>query len=610
MTNQNRKITTLSKNMCIRNEDATITYRVLEVIEQVLVIDCVKKTMPMWKSFEELASFVEVEEIYEQRELNEKDKAKAYERYNIISPILPFVSNETLRSSLIKELALQYDISIQTIRNYLCEYLVAMDISSLAPKDKLEGKPLTKDEKNIRKSLNKWYYTTKKRTLKNCYILMLEKYYSDENGKLIEPYPSYYQFRYFYRKYNKTSTEMISRNTLSYYQRNQRPLIGDGVQGFAGTIGMGMLDATVCDVYLVNDGGDIVGRPILTFCVDAFTGLICGYSLSWEGGVYSLRDLMLNVISDKVEHCKTYGIDVKEEQWPSQSLPLKLVTDQGSEYKGMNFEQITDLGVELINLQAYRADEKGPVEKSFDAIQGYMAPYLKGKGYVEPDFQERGVHDYRKDACLTLYDFEKIVLHCIIFYNSSRVIEGYRLTEEMLEDDLKPIPCNIWQWAMENLGSNLMEVEKAKLIQVLLPRSEAKFTRQGLSVNGLHYHNSMYREEYLDGKECVVAYDEDCANMVWLIENGAYIPFELIETRFRDKNLDKITSMRNRQKELVKEVLPLKTQAEVDLARNIKLIVDGVGNTDTPSIKNIRETRKVEQGRHHKHHAKELRANG
>ena len=38
-------------------------------------------------------------------------------------------------------------------------------------------KPLTKDEKNMRKSLNRWYYTTKKRTLKSVYNLMLKNFY-------------------------------------------------------------------------------------------------------------------------------------------------------------------------------------------------------------------------------------------------------------------------------------------------------------------------------------------------------------------------------------------------------------------------------------------------
>ena len=43
----------------------------------------------------------------------------------------------------------------------------------------------------------------------------------------------------------------------------------------------------------------LIGRPIITACVDAFSGLCLGYSLGWEGGVYSLKGLMLNIISDK-----------------------------------------------------------------------------------------------------------------------------------------------------------------------------------------------------------------------------------------------------------------------------------------------------------------------
>ena len=29
-------------------------------------------------------------------------------------------------------------------------------------------------------------------------------------------------------------------------------------------------------IYLVNDAGSLVGRPILTACVDAYSGLCCG----------------------------------------------------------------------------------------------------------------------------------------------------------------------------------------------------------------------------------------------------------------------------------------------------------------------------------------------
>ena len=37
-------------------------YRVLDLKEKVLVLDCVKKTMPVWKTYEELSDYVEKEE--------------------------------------------------------------------------------------------------------------------------------------------------------------------------------------------------------------------------------------------------------------------------------------------------------------------------------------------------------------------------------------------------------------------------------------------------------------------------------------------------------------------------------------------------------------------
>jgi hypothetical protein len=46
-------------------------------------------------------------------------------------------------------------------------------------------------------------------------------------------------------------------------------------------------------------------------------------------------------------------------------------------------------------------------------VQEKYKDALKGKGVIMPDFQERGAHDYRKDACLTLEEFERIVVRCI-----------------------------------------------------------------------------------------------------------------------------------------------------------------------------------------------------
>ena len=53
------------------------------------------------------------------------------------------------------------------------------------------------------------------------------------------------------------------------------------------------------------------------------------------------------------------------------------------------------------------------------------------KGFIEPDYQERGTHDYRKDACLTMEQFEKVVLNCILYYNGKRIIENSPYTDDM-----------------------------------------------------------------------------------------------------------------------------------------------------------------------------------
>ena len=301
-------------------------------------------------------------------------------------------------------------------------------------------------------------------------------------------------------------TYYISRDGLKDYQKNNRPLLGDGIQEYASSVGMGMLDATVCDIYLVNEAGNLVGRPILTACIDAYSSLCCGYSLSWEGGVYSLRGLMLNIISDKQKWCNQYGISIEKSQWDADKLPAIFVTDMGSEYKSENFEQITELGVTVVNLPSYRPELKGAVEKFFDLVQNTYKPYLKGKGVIEPDYQERGSHDYRKDACLTMADFEKVILRCIIYYNSQRIIENFPYTEGMIQNQIQPFASNIWEWGKMQTGANLIIVDKEQIVLTLLPRTTGKFSRFGLRVNKMRYKHENFTEKYLVGGEVTVAY--------------------------------------------------------------------------------------------------------
>lgn len=284
--------------------------RILRILdakeEKALVIDCVKMGMPKWISLSEIKDGVEISEeefVGEmERDIPEEMSASArqtmHERFTVISGILPCVGDKKQRSLRIADAAEKYKVSQNTVKNYLGLYLAYQDIAVLAPREKQEQRELTQDEKNMRWALNKFYYTREKQSLSTVYTLMLKERYCDRNGKLKDRYPSIHQLRYFYKKTKKLQTYYISRNGLKDYQRNHRPLLGDGVQEFC-SVGAGMLDGTVCDIYLVDDAGHLVGRPILLACVDAYTSFCYGYSLLWEGGVYSLRNLMLNVAADK-----------------------------------------------------------------------------------------------------------------------------------------------------------------------------------------------------------------------------------------------------------------------------------------------------------------------
>ena len=440
--------------------------------------------------------------------------------------------------------------------------------------------------------------------------MMLKEKYCDNLGVLQDNYPSFYQFRYFYRKTRKMQNYYISRDGLKNYQRNNRPLTGEGVQEFAPAVGVGMLDATICDIYLVDGAGSLVGRPILTACIDAYSGLCCGYSLSWEGGVYSLRGLMLNIIADKAVWCRRFGISIQKEDWDCDMLPATLVTDMGSEYKSENFEHIAELGVTVVNLPSYRPELKGLVEKFFDLIQESYKKHLKGKGVIEPDYQERGVHDYRKDACLTMTDFEKIILHCIIYYNSQRIIENFPYTEDMIATGVKPYASCIWNWGKSQMGATLISVDSRDLMLTLLPRTMGKFSRYGLKVNKLRYHCEGFTERYLSGGIVTVAYNPEDVTSVWVLEGGKYTEFAIIESRFEGKDLIAVQELQISQRAIVKGSERDNLQAQISLAQHIEAIAGGVGGHTDVRMKNIRSTRKREQTKRHRDYMKEGTSRG
>lgn len=294
----------------IRKGDMII--RVLKIKdERVMVINCLKRTMPVWVAAAELYGYEEIEEeeLYKAtgftpidvENLDAEQRRIAYQRFTLIMGVLPRIGDDMERNYAISSAAEFFGKTKETVRAHLCRYLVFQSISALAPLKREHEEILSKDQKNMRWALNKFYYTTKRYPISLAYTLMLKEKYCDAEGRLTPDHPSIHQFRYFYKTHRKMQNFLISRNGLTDYQRNSRPLIGDGVQEFAPAPGISMLDSSVLDIYLIDVNKETVFRPTLALSVDAFSSMIQGFSLGFErGGVTLLTRLMKNVIVDKV----------------------------------------------------------------------------------------------------------------------------------------------------------------------------------------------------------------------------------------------------------------------------------------------------------------------
>ena len=166
----------MMKNDILQSGEKLI--RVLALSEsKAFVIDCKKQTMPYWTEKESLSEFKSISEAEMQEilgcrfpdadELCGDEKRQMREAYSIIASVVPFADDETERKEMIKRASEKHGITAQTVRKYLCKYLVFQDMMCfLRRKSK---RAMTDDEKNFRYILNKYFYSTDRRSLHTCY---------------------------------------------------------------------------------------------------------------------------------------------------------------------------------------------------------------------------------------------------------------------------------------------------------------------------------------------------------------------------------------------------------------------------------------------------------
>uniref|UniRef100_UPI003F498E8E Mu transposase C-terminal domain-containing protein n=1 Tax=Niallia taxi TaxID=2499688 RepID=UPI003F498E8E len=369
-------------------------------------------------------------------------------------------------------------------------------------------------------AINKYYRASNNYSLKDVYNFILHDFYSDrykENGEMkyriwdATRIPSYHQFYYWFKKLEDPKKDIQFRKSTKEYELKYRPILSDSKSETNGPGTRFQVDATIADIYLVSslDVNKVIGRPVIYAVLDVYSRIITGLYVglegpSWIGAMMALD----NMIADKVEFCKQYGIDITPEQWPTHHLPEIIIADRG-EFEGYSVENlINNLNLKIENTTAYRGDLKGIVERKFRTFNGKVKQ--KAPGAIQKEYRERGDQDYRLNATLNLKEFTSLIITMALYHNQ-KVIDKYPVEKEMVADGLVPTPINLWNWGIQNRKGRLRKVDRNVLRLNVLPRGKATVSRAGIKFKNLLYGSRQAIEEQwylkLKNRSLEIVYD-------------------------------------------------------------------------------------------------------
>ncbi|MEC1903460.1 Mu transposase C-terminal domain-containing protein [Bacillus atrophaeus] len=386
--------------------------------------------------------------------------------------------------------------------------------------------------------INKYYRKKNNYSLKDVYNFMLRDFYSDrykENGELkyriwdVTRTPSYHQFYYWFKKLEDPKKDIQFRKSTKEYELKHRPILSNSTLETNGPGTRFQIDATIADIYLVSslDVNKVIGRPVIYAILDVYSRIITGLYVglegpSWVGAMMALD----NMVADKVEFCKQYGIDITSEQWPTHHLPEIIIADRG-EFEGYSVDNlINNLNIKIENTTAYRGDLKGIVERKFRTFNGKVKQ--KAPGAIQKEYRERGDQDYRLNATLNLKEFTSLIITMALHHNQ-KVIDKYPVEKEMVTEGLVPMPINLWNWGIQNRTGRLRKIDRNILRLNVLPRGKATISRAGIKFKNLLYGSQRAIEEHwylkLKNRSVEVVYDPRNVEKIY-IPNDDGMDFE------------------------------------------------------------------------------------
>ncbi|HEY9803841.1 MAG TPA: Mu transposase C-terminal domain-containing protein [Leptolyngbyaceae cyanobacterium] len=245
-------------------------------------------------------------------------------------------------------------------------------------------------------------------------------------------------------------------------------------------------DHTLVDLLLVDQHGELLGRPWLTTVVDTYSRCIMGINLGFDAPSSQVVALTLRHAILPKQYGSEYGL---HEEWGTYGKPEHFYTDGGKDFRSNHLQQI---GVQLgfVCHLRDRPSEGGIVERPFGTFNTDLFSTLPG--YTGSNVQERP-EQAEKEACITLRELERLLVRYIVDkYNQS--------IDARLGDQTR---YQRWEAGLI-VEPNLISEEELRICLM-------KQTRRSIYRGGyLQFENLSYRGENLAGyagESVVLRYD-------------------------------------------------------------------------------------------------------
>lgn len=430
------------------------------------------------------------------------------------------------------------------------------------------GQPVTENiRKQFRIICDKYLMNDKGYSIRYAYNKFGKAYKVKHPDAEEHQIPTFRQFQYFYKtEYNKV-TLLCVQTPQGNYNKDVRPLHGTATEQALGPGSRYEIDATIADIYLVddNDSDKVIGRPTIYMVIDVFSRMVAGFYIGFDNASYpvAMKALISSFIS-KVEACARYGIDISEEQWPCVGIPDVLLADRGELMSHQANYLVDAIGVRLESAPPRRGDAKGIVERSFGAFQAKFKPYMPGV-VSGNKVKKHGEKDYRVEAAVTISDFVEIMLYSILAHNLNKPLEKYDRAPDMPES-LPSIPIELWRWGLQHRTGRLRSIDTDLAKILLLPRERVSVSELGVKLWGVIYSGKevlqtgwMHRSSKVSRpKGLYAAYELGSVNHIYLFPEEGKNTFWVcdISTRsreFRDLTWYQVWERQAAQKQVLAE---------------------------------------------------------